>query len=202
MNTAAKIIAAPLPSILDIFLARCSIAKQIVSWRTPPIPPTVSSSSYHQEDGTGASEPAPPDCSTAFSPRLWEPWTQLTPPLSETPYKPPTSWNMDHHPPTTSNLPHQRKNSDTFLCSSKCASHKWVGLHKPPVVTHSPLFALDTFHTLLCVHNPTKRLNSICMFTCSCTSHPLTLFSSQLFDLPMFLSAHVQYSFEAFVQFV
>ncbi len=68
-----------------------------VLWRTPPIPPTVSSSSYHQEDGSGASEPAPPDCSTAFSPRLWEPWTQIPPPLSETPYKPPTSWNMDHH---------------------------------------------------------------------------------------------------------
>ncbi len=29
--------------------------KPIVSWRTPPILPTVSSSSYHQEDGSGAS---------------------------------------------------------------------------------------------------------------------------------------------------
>ncbi len=62
-------------------------AKPTASWRTPPTPPTVSSSSYHQEDGTGASEPAPPDCSTAFSPRLWEPWTQITPPPSETPCK-------------------------------------------------------------------------------------------------------------------
>ncbi len=61
-------------------------AKPIVSWRTPPILPTVSSSSYHLEDGSGASEPAPPDCSTAFSPRLWEPWTQIPTPLSETPY--------------------------------------------------------------------------------------------------------------------
>ncbi len=48
-----------------------------VSRRPPPILPTVSSSSYHQEDGSRASEPAPPDCSTAFSPRLWEPWTQI-----------------------------------------------------------------------------------------------------------------------------
>ncbi len=39
------------------------------SWRTPPTPPTVSSSSYHQEDGTGTSEPAPPGCSTAFFPQ-------------------------------------------------------------------------------------------------------------------------------------
>ncbi len=87
VNTAAKITLHDAP------------AKPIVSWRTPPILPTVSSSSYHQEDSTGASEPAPPDCSTAFSPRLWEPWTQLTPPHSETPYKPPTSWNMDHITP-------------------------------------------------------------------------------------------------------
>ncbi len=39
-----------------------------------------------QEDGTGASEPAPPGCSTAFSPRLWEPWTQITPPSSKKPH--------------------------------------------------------------------------------------------------------------------
>ncbi len=60
-----------------------SKAKSIVE--DPPTPPTVSSSSYPQVDGTGVSEPAPPDCSTAFSPRLWEPWTHITPPLSETP---------------------------------------------------------------------------------------------------------------------
>ncbi len=88
VNTAAKIIGAPLPSILDIFLTRCS-SKAKISWRTSPTPPTVSSSSYPQVDGTGVSEPAPPDCSTAFSPRLWEPWTHITPPLSETPNTPP-----------------------------------------------------------------------------------------------------------------
>ncbi len=70
-------------SILDIL--HDAPAKQKVSWRTPPTPPTVSSSSYPQVDGTGVSEPAPPDCSTAFSPRLWEPWTHITQPLSETP---------------------------------------------------------------------------------------------------------------------
>ncbi len=36
------------------------------------------------------------------------------------------------------------------------ATHRWVGLYKPPVATYSPVCALDTFHTLLCVHNPTK----------------------------------------------
>ncbi len=33
-------------------------AKQIVSWRTPPTPPT----SYHQENGSGASTAFSPDC--------------------------------------------------------------------------------------------------------------------------------------------
>ncbi len=141
VNTAAKIIGAPLPSILDIFLHDAP-AKPTASWRTPPTPPTVSSSSYHQEDGTGASKPAPPDCSTAFSPRLWEPWTQITPPPSETPCKPPTSWNMDHLPPTSPNTPqpyHTKEKTVNFFVQSKCATHRWVGLYKPPVVTHSPL---------------------------------------------------------------
>ncbi len=66
VNTAAKIIGAPLPSILHSL--HDAPAKHKVSWRTPPTPPTVSSSSYPQVDGTGVSEPAPPDCSTAFSP--------------------------------------------------------------------------------------------------------------------------------------
>ncbi len=81
-----------------------------VSWRTPPTPPTVSSSSYHQEDGSGASEPAPPDCSTAFSPRLWEPWTQIPRPSLKphTNLLPPETWTITHskHPQT---LPHHRK---------------------------------------------------------------------------------------------
>ncbi len=88
----------------------------------PPTPPTVSSSSYHQEDGTGASESAPPDCSTAFSTRLWEPWTLITPPPSETPCKTPTSWNiapppLSKHPP---NLPRQRKNWNFFVQFKVC----------------------------------------------------------------------------------
>ncbi len=98
-------------------------AKPTASWRTPSTPPTVSSSSYHQEDGTGASEPAPPDCSTAFSPRLWEPWTQITPPplkphanpylLKHGPPPPPSP----KHPP---NLPHQRKNCELFCAIQVC----------------------------------------------------------------------------------
>ncbi len=70
-----------------------------------PPPPTVSSSSYHQEDGTGASEPAPPDCSTAFSPRLWEPWTQITPPPLWNPMQSPTSWTWTIPPPPLQTSP-------------------------------------------------------------------------------------------------
>ncbi len=94
--------------------------KPTASWRTPPTPPTVSSSSYHQEDGTGASEPAPTDC-WSFSPRLWKPLTQITPPPLWNPMQTPTSWNMDPPPPplqTPSNLTTPKKKMWTFLCNS------------------------------------------------------------------------------------
>ncbi len=109
-------------------------AKQKVSWRTPPTPPTVSSSSYPQVDGTGVSEPAPPDCSTAFSPRLWEPWTHITQPLSETP-------NNTPPPPPPPHLTTSQEKLLNFIS----VEFRWAGLHKPPVATHSPLHALDTF---------------------------------------------------------
>ncbi len=68
-------------------------------------------------------------------------------------------WNTLQRGSGTTGWPYHTKEKklyETFLCNSKCATHRWVGLYKPPVVTHSPLCALDTFHTLLCVHNPTK----------------------------------------------
>ncbi len=91
----------------------------------------------------------------------------------------PTSWNMDHpplskHPPT---LPHQRTKCKLFFVQSKCATHRWVGLYKPPVVTHSPLC---TRHFSYCTQSH-KRLSNICMFTCPCTTtNHLVLFPSQL----------------------
>ncbi len=124
-----------------IFSLHDAPAKQKVSWRTPPTPPTVSSSSYPQVDGTGVSEPAPPDCSTAFSPRLCEPWTHITLPLSETPNKPPT--------PT---LPHLRKKTVKLLF---CA----IQVSGPAQATCSNTLSSACtrhFHTPLCVHNPTK----------------------------------------------
>ncbi len=94
----------------------------------PPLPQSLSAPTI-RKTVPGASEPAPPDCSTAFSPRLWEPWTQITPPPSETPMQTPTSckplppetWTpppQNTPPPPT--LPHQRKNCELFLCNSVC----------------------------------------------------------------------------------
>ncbi len=151
----------------------------------PPTPPTVSSSSYHQEDGTGASEP---NCSTAFFPRLWEPWTQITPPPSETPCKPlpPETWTPPPSPNTPPTLPHQRKNCELFFVQFKCATHRWVGLYKPPVVTHSPLCTRHFSYIAICTQSH-KRLRNICMFTCSCTTtNHLVLFPSQLLDSQCF----------------
>ncbi len=133
VNTAAKIIGAPLPSILDIFLARCSSkATSIVKNTTHPC------HSLFQ-----LFQPAPPDCSTAFFPRLWEPWTQLTPPLSET------------SPPPT--LPHHRKKLSNFFVfvQFKVCYTQGSG---PVQTTCNTLSSICTrhFHTLLCAHNPTK----------------------------------------------
>ncbi len=156
-------------------------AKPTASWRTPPTPPTVSSSSYHQEDGTGASEPAPPDCSTAFSPRLREPWIQITPPSSETPCKPlpPETWTppLSKHLPT---LPHQRKNCvKLFLCNSKCDTQVSRPVQTTCSNTLSSMRTRHFSHTAVCTQSH-KRLSNICMFTCSCTTNHLVLFPSQL----------------------
>ncbi len=84
-----------------------------VSWRNPPIPLTVSSSSNYQEDGTRALEPATPDCSTAFSPRLW---------LKKSPcpsLKPHTNPYLLKHgpspPPNTPKLTTSQKKTETFF---------------------------------------------------------------------------------------
>ncbi len=125
-----------------IFSLHDAPAKQKVLWRTPPTPPTVSSSSYPQVDGTGVSEPAPPDCSTAFSPRLWEPWTHITPPLSETPNNPPP-------PPPPYHI--SGKTVNFYLCG--------IQVSGPAQATCSNTLSSTCtrhFHTPLCVHNPTK----------------------------------------------
>ncbi len=148
VNTAAKIIGAALPSIVDIFLTRCSSkANSIVKDLTHPshsLFQLLPSGRWFRNIRARSAR-----LLNSFFPRLWEPWTKkIPPPPSETPC---TSWNM---PPPT-NIPHHRKKLPNFFCNSKCATHCWVGLYKPPVVTHSPLLALH-LHTIVCTLIPQK----------------------------------------------
>ncbi len=199
VNTAAKIIGAPLPSILDIFLARCSSkTNSIVK------DPTHPSHSLFQLLPSGRRYRS----IRARSARLLNSFFPCESPEPKSPHPPlkphanPYLLKQGPPPPPplqTPLLPHQRKNCmKLFLCNSKCATHRWVGLYKPPVVTHSPLYALDTFHTLLCVHNPTK---DSAIYVCL-HAHALQIIlycSPASCWLTMFLSAHVQYLCEAFV---
>ncbi len=130
------------------------------------------------------------DCSTAFFLRLWEPWTQLTPPLSETPYKPPTSWNVDHLTPPNLTTSH-KKLSNIFVQFKVCYTQVSVPVQTNCSNTLSSIFTRH-FHTLLCVHNPTKySIYNICMFICSCTTNHLTLFPSQLLEFVSFCTCTV-----------
>ncbi len=124
VNTAAKIIGAPLPSILDIFLAQCSSkTNSIMKENThPPLPqslpaPTIRKTvPEHQSPlRQTAQQLFPPGCE---SPELRSPR-----PPSETPYKPlpPETCTipppLSKHPPT---LPHQRKNCELFRAIQVC----------------------------------------------------------------------------------
>ncbi len=134
MNTAANIIGAPLPSILDIFLAQCSSkANSIVK------DPTHPSHSLFQLLPSGRRYRSIRACAArllnSFSPQAVR------------------ALNSNHStPPPTPTLPHHRKNLSKYFVQFKVCYTKCVGLYKPLVVTHSPLCALDTLHTLLCVH--------------------------------------------------
>ncbi len=109
VNTTAKIIGAPLPSILDIFLTRCS-----------------SKANSIMKDPTHPSH-------SLF---------QLLP--SGRQYR-----SIRAPPPQTHHI--TEKKLSNFLVQFKCATHRWVGLYRLPVVKHSPLFTLDTF-THYCVY--------------------------------------------------
>ncbi len=142
VNTAAKIIGAPLPSILDIFLARCSSkTNSIVKDPTHPshslfqlLPSGRRYRSIRARSARllnsffpqavralNSDHPAP----------LWKPHANPYL-LKHGPPPPPLS----KHPP---NLTTPKKKLWTFFVQFKCATHRWVGLYKPPVVTHSPL---------------------------------------------------------------
>ncbi len=180
-------------------------AKPTASWRTPPTPPTVSSSSYHQEDGTGESEPAPPDCSTAFSPRLWEPRTQITPPSSETPCKPlpPETWTPPPLLQTPPNLTTPKKKTvwNFFVQFKVCYTQVSGPVQTTCSNTLSSICTRHFSHTAVCTQSH-KRLHNICMFTCSCTTNHLVLFPSQLLDSQCFslhmYSIYVKHSYSSY----
>ncbi len=149
---------APLPSILDIFLAQCSSkANSIVKDPTHPfhslfqlLPSGRWYRSIRARSARLLNSFFSPGCESPElnSPLPLETWTITSPPNTPQPY-------------------HITEKTLKIFCAI-CNNF----------VQHSPLFTLDTFHTLLYVQNPTKRLNSICMFKCSCTTNHLTLFPS------------------------
>ncbi len=77
----------------------------------------------------------------------------------------------------------------------KGATHRWVGLHKPPVVTHSPLVALDTF-THYCVYIIPQKTdcNIRLIYVCLQARTPqITLHRFPASCLNVSLFAHVHY---------
>ncbi len=180
VNTAAKIIGVPLQSILDIFLARCSSkTNSIVK------DPTHPSHSLFQLLPSGrryrSIRARSARLLNSFFPQAVRALNSDHPAPLWNPMQTPTSWNMDpplsKHPP---NLTSSKKKLWTFFVQFKCATHRWVGPYKPPVVTHSPLCTRHFSYTAMCTQSH-KRLSNICMFTCSCTTtNHLVLFPSQL----------------------
>ncbi len=112
--TAAKIIGAPLPSILDIFLARCSSkTNSIVKDPTHPshslfqlLPSGRRYRSIRARSARLLNSFFPPGCE---SPELRSP----RPPL-----KPHANPYLLKHGPPPPTLPHQRKTCELFLCNS------------------------------------------------------------------------------------
>ncbi len=113
VNTAAKIIGAPLPSILDIFLARCS--SKINSIMKDPTHPSHSlfqllpSGRWYRSIRARSTR-----LLNSFFPQAVRALNSNHPTPLWNPMQTPTSWNMDHltpppSPNTPPTLPHQRK---------------------------------------------------------------------------------------------
>ncbi len=120
MNTAAKIIGAPLPSILDIFLARCSSKTNSIV--KDPIHPShslfqllPSGRRYRSIRARSAR------LLNSFFPQAVRALNSDHPAPLWNPMQTPTSWNMDppslRTPPT---LPNQRKNCELFCAVQVC----------------------------------------------------------------------------------
>ncbi len=192
VNTAAKIICSPLPSILVILLARCSSkGNSIVKDPTNPshsLFQLLPSGRWYQIIRARSARllnsffpQAVRALNTTHTATLWNP--------IQTPY---LLKRGPSHPPPPPTLPHHIKNCQTSLCNSKCATHRWVGLYKPTVVTHSPLFSLNTFtlYSVYIIPQNTLYVIYVCLY-----AHALqiTLHCSAASCLNFSLFAHVQY---------
>ncbi len=176
VNTAAKIIGAPLPSILDIFLAQCSSkSTSIVKDPTHPshilfqlLPSGRRYRSIRARSARLLNGFFPQAVRALNSNHLTPLWNLI---------HNPSSWNQDSLPPipphhttphhTTPHAPHEN-----------CWKHKnlvqfWV-CYKPPVETHS--FSLYMHQTLSYKHSMLQGPNKITqMFTCECITNHIAL---------------------------
>ncbi len=118
------------------------------------------------------------------------------------PMQTPTSWNMDHLPPSP-NTPQpyhtKERNCMKLFCAIQSVLHtgEWA-IQTTFSNTLSSMRTRHFSHTAVCTQSH-KRLSNICMFTCSCTTNHLALVPQPAAWLTMFLSAYVQYLCEAFV---
>ncbi len=164
VNTAAKIIGAPLPSILDIFLARCS-SKTNSNVKDPTHP----SHSLFQLLPSGrryrSIRARSARLLNSFFPQAVRALNSNYPAPLWNPTQTPTSWNMDHltpppPPPSLSKHPpqpyHTKEKLWTFFVflfsvQFKCATHRWVGLYKTTCRnTLSSMRTRHFSHTAVC----------------------------------------------------
>ncbi len=126
----------------------------------------------------------PPGCE---SPELRSPRPPLKPHAN--PYL------LKHGPPhqTPSNLTTPKKKTVNFFVQFKCATHRWVGLYKPPVAAHYPLCTRHFSYTI-----PQKTQQYMYVYMLMHYHKSLCTVPQLAAWLTMFLSAHVQYLCEAF----
>ncbi len=103
-----------------------------------------------------------------------------------------TPYLLKHGPPPPPNLTSSKKILWTFFVQFKCATHRWVGPYKPPVVTHSPLCTRHFSYIAICTQSH-KRLIYVCLYAhvplqiilycspASCLTHNVSLCTCTVF---------------------
>ncbi len=202
VNTAAKIIGAPLPSILDIFLARCSSKTNSIV--KDPIHPShslfqlLSSGRRYRSIRARSAR-----LLNSFFPQAVRALNSDHPAPSETPCKPlpPETWTTP--PPPLQNTPqpyHTKEKTVNFFVQFKCATHRWAGLYKPPVVTHSPLCTRQFSYTAMCTQSHKRQYMYVYMlmhYHKSFCTVPQPAADSQCFSLHMY-SIYVKHSYSLY----